>query len=81
VRSSIIFLAFSTPLCYHKEVKGVCAVKKTFTFRVDDTLWQKFHAVAEGNKRSVNNQLEVLVSDFVSAHERENGEIQLDSAK
>ena len=54
-------------------------MKRTFTFRVEDELWEKFHKIANGNKRSVNNQLELLVEEFVKSHEKENGEIPLDS--
>ena len=54
-------------------------MKRTFTFRVEDALWEKFHKISEENKRSVNNQLECLVDDFVKCYERENGEILPDS--
>ena len=54
-------------------------MKRTFTFRVEDSLWSKFHKIASENKRSVNNQLEYLVEQFVSAYEQENGEFQIDS--
>ena len=53
-------------------------MKRTFTFRVEDALWDKFHKISGINKRSVNNQLECIVEDFVKAFERENGEIPLD---
>lgn len=54
-------------------------MKRTFTFRVEDNAWEKFHAIAINNKRSVNNQLEWLVDEFIASYEKENGEIQIDS--
>lgn len=54
-------------------------MKKTFTFRVDDILWEKFHIISESNKRSANNQLECLVEEFIRSFEKENGEILLGS--
>jgi len=56
-------------------------LKRTFTFRVEDELWEKFHVAAKENQRSANNQLEYLVRQFVNSFEKENGEIQLDSEK
>ena len=54
-------------------------MKRTFTFRVEDSLWEKFHTIANSNKRSVNNQLEVIVEQFITDFEKENGEIQIDA--
>ena len=54
---------------------------KTFTLRIDSQLWGKFKKIAETNRRSANNQLELLVADFVVGFEKENGEISLDSAE
>ena len=53
-------------------------MRRTFTFRVEDTLWKKLHFIAAKNKRSANNQLEYLVENFVSAYEKQNGAIILE---
>lgn len=54
-------------------------MKRTFTFRVDSALWEKLHIIAERNKRSANNQLEYLVENFVTAYEKQNGEISTEA--
>ena len=50
-------------------------MKRTFTFRIEDVLWDKFHYLAACDKRSVNMMLEILVEKAVKDFERENGEI------
>ena len=54
-------------------------MKRTFTFRVDDSIWKKFCWLADLVDRSANNQLEVLVKKWVADYEKENGEIDPDS--
>ena len=49
--------------------------RKTFTLRLQDELLNKLHYIAAYNKRSVNNQLEVLIEKFISDFEQEVGEI------
>ena len=49
--------------------------RKTFTLRVEEPILNKLHYIANKNKRSANNQIELLIEDFISAFEKENGEI------
>ena len=49
--------------------------RKTFTLRLDEKLLNKLHYVSGKNKRSVNNQIEVLVEQFIEEFEKENGSI------
>ena len=56
-------------------------MKRTFTFRVEENIWNKFHALASLEKRSANNLLELLVEEKVNSFEKENGEIPVDSAQ
>ena len=54
-------------------------MKRTFTFRVEESLWEKFHKLAELEKRSANNLLELLVEQKVKSFEQESGEIPVGS--
>lgn len=56
-------------------------MKRTFTFRVDAVVWEKFCFLADLSSRSANNQLEFLVKNWVAAYEREIEEIPIDSEK
>lgn len=49
--------------------------RKTFTLRLDEDTLERLHYVSDKNKRSVNNQLEILIDDFISDFQKKNGEI------
>ena len=55
--------------------------RRTFTLRVDDNLLDKLHYVANENRRSANNQIEVLIESFIADYEAQNGEIPLPEQK
>ena len=54
--------------------------RRTFTLRLEDDLLDKLHFAADSNRRSVNNQIEVLVEKFILDFEKENGVIHLPKA-
>ena len=47
---------------------------KSLTIRIDDTLLDKLHVVADYEGRSANSQ--VLILNCVREYEKENGEIE-----
>ena len=49
--------------------------RKTFTLRVEESTLSKLHHISKQNKRSVNNQIEILIESFISDFEKANGEI------
>lgn len=49
--------------------------RKTFTLRLDEDMLNKLSYISNKNKRSINNQLECMVDDLISAFEKENGVI------
>jgi hypothetical protein len=55
-------------------------LKRTFTFRIADETWEKFHVISKLNKRSVNSQLELLVEQCIAQFESENGKIVPDKS-
>ena len=55
--------------------------KKPYALRVDDENFEKLKIVAKKNHRSVNAQIEALISDCIKSHEAENGIIVIDSDK
>ena len=52
-------------------------MRRNFTLRVESVLLDKLHHAAKRNKRSVNNQIEMLIQDFIDDFEKANGPIQL----
>jgi hypothetical protein len=54
-------------------------LKRTFTFRIADETWNKFHDIAKANKRSVNAELELLVERYIARIEAENQKTSPDS--
>lgn len=52
--------------------------RKTFTLRVDENTLNKLHYISDKNKRSVNNQIDILIDSFISEFVKENGKIPLD---
>lgn len=51
-----------------------------FTFRVDSVTLEKLRYIADGNFRTVNKELEMLVKKYISEYEQANGPIQLPKA-
>lgn len=51
--------------------------RKTFTLRIEEDTLNRLHYIAKLNKRSVNNQIELLIEAFISDFQKANGEIPL----
>lgn len=51
--------------------------RKTFTLRIEEDTLNRLHYIAKLNKRSANNQIEILIETFISDFEKANGEIPL----
>lgn len=51
--------------------------RKTFTLRIENDILKQLHYISQKNKRSVNNQIELLIESFISDFVKENGEIPL----
>lgn len=51
--------------------------RKTFTLRIKEDTLKRLHFISEANMRSVNNQIENLVDQFISDYEKQNGKIPL----
>lgn len=49
---------------------------KSLTIRIDDTLLDKLHIVADYEGRSANSQVLILIRNCVREYEKENGEIE-----
>lgn len=49
---------------------------KGLTIRIDDTLLDKLHVVADYEGRSANSQVLILIRNCVREYEKENGEIE-----
>lgn len=49
---------------------------RSLTVRLDDTLLDKLHVVADYEARSVNGQVLILIRDCVRKYEAEHGEIK-----
>ncbi len=52
--------------------------RKTFTLRLDESILTKLGFISTHNKRSINNQIEVLLEGFISDFEKQHGEIPLE---
>lgn len=49
---------------------------KSLTIRIDDTLLDTLHVVADYEGRSANSQVLILIRNCVREYEKENGEIE-----
>lgn len=49
---------------------------KSLTIRIDDTLLDKLHVVADYEGLSANSQVLILIRNCVREYEKENGEIE-----
>lgn len=49
---------------------------KSLTIRIDDTLLDKLHVVADYEGRSANSQVLILIRNCVREYEKENWEIE-----
>ena len=54
---------------------------KSISIRLEDTLLDKLHVVADYEGRSANSQVMILIRDCVQAFEREHGPIELGGKK
>lgn len=52
--------------------------RKTFTLRLEEAMLSKLGYISTQNKRSINNQIEVLLEEFIADFEKDNGKIPLD---
>lgn len=48
-----------------------------FTFRIDAATLEKLRYIAEQNCRTINKELELLVSNYIAAYENTHGVIKL----
>jgi len=53
--------------------------KTPFTFNMDDEYLQKMKLIAKEETRSLSNLLEHLCKQHISRHEKEYGEIEIES--
>ena len=51
--------------------------KKQYALRVDEWDFEKLKIIANENHRSVNAQIEALISECIKGYEAENGELIL----
>ena len=49
---------------------------RSLTVRIEDTLLDKLHVVADYEARSVNGQVLILIRECVREYEKEHGEIE-----
>ena len=49
---------------------------KNLTIRIDDTMLDKLHVVADYEGRSANSQVLILIRDCIKRYEQEHGKIQ-----
>lgn len=50
---------------------------KSFSIRIDETMLDKLHVLADYEGRSANSQVLILIRDAIQAYEKEHGEIVL----
>lgn len=49
--------------------------KKSYTVRIEDTMLDKLHVIADYEDRSANSQILILIRDCIKAYESRHGEI------
>lgn len=54
---------------------------KNFTIRIDDTLLDRLHVVANYEGRSANSQVLILIRDCIEQYESKHGEIEIGDRK
>ena len=52
--------------------------RKTFTLRLEEKMLEKLHYTADKNKRSLNNQIEVILEKFLDDFEKTYGVIPVE---
>ena len=50
---------------------------KSFSIRIDETMLDKLHVLADYEGRSANSQVLILIRDAIQAYEKEHGKIVL----
>lgn len=53
--------------------------KKTFTLRLEDENFEKIKYISSKNKRSMANQIEYLIEQYILEFEKKNGPIKIDT--
>ena len=51
---------------------------KSLSIRIDDSMLDKLHVVADYEGRSANSQILILIRDCIEKYEQEHGPIDLD---
>lgn len=51
---------------------------KSLSIRIDDSMLDKLHVVADYEGRSANSQILILIRDCIEKHEQKHGPIDLD---
>lgn len=51
--------------------------QKSISIRLDETMLDKLHVIADYEGRSANGQVTVMIRDLIEAFERQHGEIEL----
>ena len=54
---------------------GISMAIRSLTIRIDDTMLDKLHVIADYEGRSANSQVLILIRDCVRDFEKEHGEI------
>ena len=51
--------------------------RKSYALKVDETNFEKLRVISKANHRSVNAQIEALISECIAAYESAKGEITI----
>lgn len=62
---------------YDCKIKKISTNKKAFTMRLDWQNYEKFIVISKKNRRSMAAELELLVEQYISNYESQNGQILL----
>lgn len=54
---------------------------KNLSIRIDETMLDKLHVVADYEARSANSQILILIRDCIEKYEEKHGKIQLGGGK
>ena len=50
---------------------------KSLSIRIDETMLDKLHVIADYEGRSANSQILVLIRDLIESYEEKHGEIKI----
>jgi predicted transcriptional regulator len=54
----------------------MASLKRVFTLRMQDEVFDKLEELAKKEHRSMTNMIEFILMDYLKGHEQENGEIE-----